>query len=134
MEFLNIGQASFSFLILIFILSLTFLVLFGFVFFKEMQFSNLIIANTKIFYGQYSSLNLALNEISNNDYLPATDKSLTYQDINSYFSLPEINPEIKTISGLIATKVLTSPFEWKFNFTVEKDNQELKNLRIFILR
>lgn len=134
MEFLNIGQASFSFLILIFILSLTFLVLFGFVFFKEMQFSNLIIANTKIFYGQYLSLNLALNEISNNDYLPATDKSLTYQDINSYFSLPEINPEIKTISGLIATKVLTSPFEWKFNFTVEKDNQELKNLRIFILR
>lgn len=133
MEFLIKGQASLVFLFLIFILSFSILILFGFVFFKELEFSNLIIVNAKMFYNQFSILNLALNEIFINDYLSETEKSLTDEDLISFFDLPVINPEIKTISGFISTRSIKYQLEWKFNFTIDKEDQELKNLRIFIL-
>lgn len=133
MEFLIKGQASLVFLFLIFILSFSILILFGFVFFKELEFSNLIIVNAKMFYNQFSILNLALNEIFINDYLSETEKSLTNEDLISFFDLPVINPEIKTISGFISTRSIKYQLEWKFNFTIDKEDQELKNLRIFIL-
>lgn len=133
MEFLIKGQASLVFLFLIFILSFSILILFGFVFFKELEFSNLIIVNAKMFYNQFSILNLALNEIFINDYLSETEKSLTNEDLISFFDLPVINPEIKTISGFISTRSIKYQLEWKFNFTLDKEDQELKNLRIFIL-
>lgn len=134
MELLNTSQASLAFLILIFILSFSFLILFGFIFLKEINFFKLIIAHAKMFYGQYSVLNLSLNELLINDYLAETEKSLNSSEITSYFNLPTINPDVKNISGFIASKSLLFPLEWKFNFTVEKENQELKNLRIFILK
>ena len=87
-----------------------------------------------MFYSQYSILNLALNEIVINEYLPETEKSLSGLETISYFNLPPINPEMDNISGFIFSKSLLYPLEWKFNFTVEKNNQELKNLRIYILK
>ncbi|MCS7183762.1 MAG: hypothetical protein NZ866_00205 [Patescibacteria group bacterium] len=133
MEFLKEGQATLIFLMVIFLLCFTFLILIGFILSKEINMSKLVILNAKMFYGQLSVLNLSLKEIFTNDYLENTEKSFVNDEINSYFNLPEINPEVKSISGNITTKSINFPLEWKFNFTLEKDNQGLKNLRIFIL-
>jgi hypothetical protein len=133
MEFLRNGQMSLLILFTVFILTFSFLILAGIIFLKEINFSNLIIMNAKLFYNQLSILNLALGEIINNDYLPYTEKGLVDDDLSSYFSLLSFNPQTTNISGIIYTKAIKFPLEWKFNFTVEKINNNLKNLKIFIV-
>ncbi|GIW65733.1 MAG: hypothetical protein KatS3mg094_252 [Candidatus Parcubacteria bacterium] len=133
MEFLNKGQATFVFIIVIFLLSFSILILFGIILVKENNFSKSIVSNARLLYSQLSILNMALQEIFLNDYLQPTNKSFIINDINSFFSLNEINPESRNISGNIVSKFINQPFELRFNFQVEKNNQNLQNLRIFIL-
>ncbi|GIW66112.1 MAG: hypothetical protein KatS3mg095_0010 [Candidatus Parcubacteria bacterium] len=132
MEFLKRGQATLVFIILIFLLSFSILVLMALILVKENNFSKLTIANIQMFYGQLSILNMALQEVFINNYLPETYKSFNYEQIISFFYLPEITPEINIISGNLISKSKNYPLEWRFNFQIEKNDQNLEKLRIYI--